>query len=316
MSSQAIPGSAGGGFRIQQRELETEPFLRSAAEPDDSQELGECEVAALAVFRLLINDTNVAPDGLEVTFGAWSVANSESFDEGDVCGDASDRTTSVTAFDSAVARLDGAGFGNLLFYSVAYQATGTRGEVDTSIQSSMVSATVVSSLGGNIGTVVFSAHVNFVNRVSGLVVSLPLLFHTPSLCQAEVDVNLDFYGRAAVGYGLEIGGSLGYLFNVNRTGGSLDFRHVQSAIVLESTVAFNVFLSNQATCDVGEAPSQGPAAWAECSSSTNYVNTSVSVGGCEVLVSPARWMVVGNFFNQTFEERFCLVARAVAPPAD
>lgn len=297
------------GFRVQQRELAEDNSLRPVSEADDTQERGECEVAALAVWRLRerIEDAVVLPDGFEVAFGAWSVANSETFDEGGACGDVSDRTTSVAAFDSALDRLDGAGFGNLLFHQVDYLATGTRGEVDTAIQSSMVSNLLVSSLGGNMGEGVpeamsyggpyFSAHVNFATLESSTPLSFPLLFHTPSQCQGG-SVALDFYGAAALQFAYEIGGSIDYFpFEID-TGGSADLKFGSSAIVLDPT-AFGYYIGNQSICDVFESPSYGPAAWAECSAGTQYVNTSVTVGECEVLVSPARYLVVGNYFNRS-----------------
>lgn len=273
-------------------------------------------MAVLVAIGLRDVGMGVSADGFETVFRGWSLGKSESFDEGSVCGVEADRTTSVTEFDDAFARLDGAGFGSLIFSQVNYDAV--RGEVKTDIQSSLVSAQVVSSLGGIVGEVApdtrsyagpyFSAHVNFANSRSLSTVamfSLPLLFHTPSLCQGE-SVALDFYSAAALGFGQEIGGSIGHITLSNITGDEpLVSRTVRSAIILEGTT-FLQFWINQKVCDVLEAPSYGPAGWADCSAGTQYANTSVVVGGCEVLVSPARWLSVGDFFNQSeagYQER-------------
>lgn len=313
-------------MRAQQRKLVAgnDNVPRSAWNPDDTQEPGECEVAALAIWYLQRNSITVAPDGIEVAFGSWSIANAQSFDEGLACGDVSDRTTSTAAFDFAFARTDGAGFGNLLFFRADYLASGERSEIDTAIQSSLTSAMVVSSLGGNIndnspgtmfyGGPYFSAHVSFASSATNASFSFPLLFHTPSLCHGE-NVTLDFYGAAASAFADDIGGSIGYFTHVNQTGAPLDLRFVSSAIILDDAT-FVRYVVNQAVCDVFEAPSYGPAAWAECSTGTQYVNTSVSVGGCEVLVSPARWVLVGNLFNQTgagFTERYVLWLELLSP---
>lgn len=284
--------------------------LRTAVEADDTQGPGECEVTLLAAIGLRDIGMNVQPDGFETEHRSWSLGKSESFDEGSVCGVEADRTTSVTEFDDAFARLDGAGFGGLIFSQVGYNAV--RGEVKTDIQSSLVYAQVVGSLGGVVGEVApdtrsyagpyFSAHVNFAssrNTSTAGVVSLPLLFHTPSLCQGE-SVALDFYSAAALGFGQEIGGSIGHVTFSNITDDELVSRTVRSAIMLGANT-FWLLYNNQQLCDVFEAPSYGPVGWAECSAGTKYVNTSVVVGGCEVLVSPARWLGIGDFFNQSHE---------------
>lgn len=164
--------SSSGGFRVQQGEVvvgTNDDLLRSFLEPSDVQEPGECEVAALPIWRLQQNSLFV---DFELTIASWSIGSSEIFDEGEMCGDVSDRTTLVAAFDSALARMDGTGVGNLILYRADYQAAGTRSEVDTAIRSSLASSMVVSSLGGNVhdaapdtvfyGGPYFSAHVNFV----------------------------------------------------------------------------------------------------------------------------------------------------------
>lgn len=278
------------------------------------QEPGECELDAMAVIRIRDVPWTVAADGYDWTVSQWSIANAESFDEGGACGDVADRTTSVKAFDTAISRQDGTGFGTLMYNKAFYLATGVRGEVDTSIQSSMVSNLVIRSLGGNpnevppdtmsYGGEFFSAHANFGNLDDDSVFSLPLLFHTPSGCQGA-DVSLDFYGAAALGFGEAIGGRIGYVPDVNDTGAQ-DQRTGSEVILLDTSSNLTGLVVNQVVCDVFEPPSYGPAAWAECSTGTAYVNTSIVVSGCEVLVSPARWLVVGDFFNQTFNERIAL----------
>eukprot|EP00904_Undaria_pinnatifida_P011698 jgi/Undpi1/7659/HiC_scaffold_23.g10132.m1 len=295
-------------------------YVRGTAVPatakDDGQKTSSAASAILTASSSFATGgvDEVAADGYDWTSRLWSIANSETFDEGGACGDVSDRATSIDAFDSAIARLDGTGFGTLMYNTVSYQAAGRRGEVDTSIQSSMVSNLVVRSFSGNLNEVppdsmsyggeFFSAHVNFGNLEDDNAFSLPLLFHTPSGCQGP-DVSLDFYSAAALGFGDAIGGRIGYLPDVNETG-PLDQMKGSQAIVFDTSASLIGLALNQAFCDVSEPPSYGPAAWAACSNGTAYVNTSVAVRGCEVLVSPARWIVIGDFFNQTAFERLDL----------
>ena len=308
------PEPSRDGLEVQQRGLPEADVLRTAGEPDAMHEPGECELDVMAVSHVRDVPWNVAADGYDWTSSQWSIANSETFDEGGACGDVPDRTTSIDAFNSAIARQDGTGFGTLVYNTVSYQAAGRRGEVDTSIESSMVSNLVVRSFSGNLNEVppdsmsyggeFFSAHVNFGNLEDDSALSLPLLFHTPSGCQGA-DVSLDFYSAAALGFGDAIGGRIGYLPDVNETG-PLDQMTGSQAIVLDTSASLEELIINQAICDILEPPSYGPAAWAACSNGTDHVNTSVAVDGCEVLVSPARWIVVGDFFSQTVLERFDL----------
>ena len=313
-SHQVTPEPSRDGLLVQQRVLAEADVFRTAGEPDAMHEPGECELDVMAVSRVRDVPLNVAADGYDWTFSQWSIANSETFDEGGACGDVSDRTTSIDAFNSAIARQDGTGFGTLMYNTVFYQAAGRRGEVDTSIQSSIVSNLVVRSFSGNLNEVppdsmsyggeFFSAHVNFGNLEDDSALSLPLLFHTPSGCQGS-NVSLDFYSAAALGFGDAIGGRIGYLPDVNETG-PLDQMTGSQAIVFNTSASLEELILNQAICDILEPPSYGPAAWAACSNGTAYVNTSVAVNGCDVLVSPARWIVIGNFFNQTAFERLAL----------
>lgn len=282
-----------GVFWVQQQRLQAaarrEYAPRTIYDADDRQEPGECEVALLSVEDLRDAPVDYIPDVGGNILGSWRVL--DSFGDGDVCGNASDRTTSTAAFDSAFDRRDGGGLGNLLFQRVAYE--GMRIPSESSIQSSLLTARIVSSV-GTPGSIIhflpetlsyngpyFVAHVNIHNFWS-----LPLLFHIPSVCQGA-DVTLDFYAAAALGYVAEIGGGISNDAVLNTTSEFLDLRSLVSMIVLDDE-AFDKFLSNQIYCDLVEEPWDGPAGWAECSSGTRHVNTSVWLGGCEVLVSPAR----------------------------
>lgn len=164
----------------------------------DGQVPGECELKELIVFRSNTSIT-VAIEQVSVVVASWSIGNSESLDEGDVCGEVDDRTTSVDDFDMALARGDGQGFGSLMYTRVSYQGAG--GVVDTMISSSMVTGARVSSFSGapsdvppatmGYGRTFFTSHVNLGDVESGLRFSFPLLFHDPSGCLDE-ETDLDY----------------------------------------------------------------------------------------------------------------------------
>eukprot|EP00752_Nemacystus_decipiens_P002513 g2360.t1 len=302
------------------------PARRLDEEDNDGQVPGECEVKALTV-NYANRSMVIATEDFPTALASWSIGNSESFDEGDVCGKVADRTTSVTSFEQALERRDGRGFGNPLFSRVAFSSAG--GIVDTEISSSTVTAISVTSLSGaagdstpaamGYGQTFFISQVQFSNG-EDLWISFPLLFHDPSGCLAD-DVDPDVYGQAVVGYGESLGGNVTLIPGIDDLDENLVWIDNYNTIML-GTDALLEYVLTQAECDVTNEPLWTEAGYALCSVSpsdgeilvpqTSFPNVTTSVNDCPISVLPARFMAIGDFIDGTLDSRLSLWAMSEA----
>ena len=283
-------------------------------EDGDDQVPGECEVKILTAYRSRSVPMVVGTDDLSFVVASWSIANSESFDQGEACDEVSDRTTSVTCFEQALERRDGKGFGNPMFSRVTY--LGTTGVVETKISSSTVTAISVTSLSGapgdeapatmGYGQTFYTSHVNF-RHGDNTQFSFPLLFHDPVGCLDE-DVDFDVYGSAVLGYANSLGGNVTSVPVVEEDGTFVS-REQYDAIVL-SLEALLDYVVMQADCDVASEPVWTEAGYAMCSDDfmaallgASFPNVTTLVGGCPISVLPARFLAVGDFINGTVDSR-------------
>ena len=301
------------------------PARRLDEEDGDEQVPGECELKALTASRSRSQSFVVAIEGFSPVFSSWSIANSESFDNGELCGKAHDRTTPVTSFEQALERGDGRGFGSPLFYRMSF-FQGAGGIVDTEISSSAVTAVKVTGVSGAPGDVppatvgygqtFYTSHVAFSDD-NGLLLSFPLLFHDHAGCLGD-DVDLDVYSSAVLGYGSFLGGNVTSVPALDDdTDEFLASRDRYNSIFL-GTEALLEYAATQALCDVTSAPVwTEEAGYAMCSGATEvfftsdgdiatsptFPNVTTSVGGCPISVLPARFVAVGDFIDGTLDSR-------------
>ena len=73
------------------------------------QVTGECELKALTVSKIP-KSLSVGNGEFTSIFSSWSIANSQSLDEGHVCDGVGDRTTSYDDYIMALEREDSQGF--------------------------------------------------------------------------------------------------------------------------------------------------------------------------------------------------------------
>lgn len=294
------------------------PAGRLDEEDDHEQVPGECELKSLTVERS--EPIVVATEDFSVDFSSWSIGNSESFDEGEVCGKVDNRSTSVASFEQALERRDGNGFGNPILSRVSYQGAG--GVVDTQITSSTVTTVSVTSNSGapndptldtvGYGRTFYTSLVMFRDSNGGSAV-LPLLFHDPVGCLGE-NIDLDVYGSAVLGYANFLGGNV---TSVPATTDSFDSLVIleRDNVILLSPEALNDYVVTQVKCDLATEPVWTEAGYAMCSELPQYAidgvvilqavpNVTTVVNDCPVSVLPARFMAVGDFINGTFDSRF------------
>lgn len=299
------------------------PARRLDEDGDNELVPGECELKTLTATR--IQPMVVLAETFTFVLSSWSIDSSERFDEGLICGKVDDRTTSVTAFEQALERRDGRGFGSPLFWEVSHRTLG--GIVGTQISSSTVTGVSVKSFSGapgdaqpaemGFGRTFFTSHVQF-SDPDGLLLSLPLLFHDHAGCVDDEDVDIDVYGSAVLGYAEYFGGNVTYLPVAAATNGELDFTSSNgyNVIQLSRDALLDYLVNIQARCDVENEPvwdeetgyvmCDGAGSVFSFFAPPTFPNVTTSVGGCPISVLPARFATVGDFVDGTFDSRLNL----------
>jgi len=273
------------------------------------QVTGECELKALTVSRIP-KSLSVGNGEFPAILSSWSIANSNSLNEGHVCNGVGDRTTSYDDYIMALKREDSQGFNNPMYSEISYSSPGNI--IITKISSSVVSAKMITSYSGfpgdkapdtmGYGKEFFTSQVNFAVTDTSIVLSLPLLFHDSWGCFDEKS-DLDYYGLAVKGFSEFLGGTVSVHFTKDEENNADEGYSTSSfnAITLEFEDLFNYYL-NQMNCDIEEEPVLTSAGYSICSSSVK-TNVTTIVNDCPISVLQSRFRAVGDFVNSDFSSR-------------